>query len=157
MASPESVINGRFKFLDRPAALPGKCACCGSVERPVVDFNFDLDFYGVVYLCVDCLGEAASIAGILNDPSKTQVTPPPIDYEGLNEFFRNISNALDRINLVIPEHIYRPLRDAEDSKLNDGEPERIISGPSGDDNTFPELAVVQRPDDSAGIKRSIQL
>lgn len=156
MASPESIINGRFKFLDRPAALPGKCACCGSVERPVVDFNFDLDFYGAVYLCTDCLGEAASIAGILNDPSKTQVTPPNIDYEGLNEFFRSARNALDRVDLIIPEHIYRPLRDAEDSQLLDGVDEGTIPSPSGSDNSLTEPAVVKGPNDGSSLSSSLK-
>jgi hypothetical protein len=122
-----------------------------------VDFNFDLDFYGAVYLCVDCLGEAASVAGILNDPSKTQAAPPPIDYEGLNEFFRSITNAVDRVNLIIPEHIYRPLRDAEDSQLDDGVSEGTIPSSSGDDNSLAELAVIEGPNDTTGNKRSISI
>lgn len=147
MASPESVINGRFKFLERPNVAPGKCACCGSVERPVVDFNFDLDFYGVVYLCTDCLREAADIAGITS--TEVQVAPLPIDYEALNEFFRAVSHTIDRINLVIPDYVI-PLatsvqeNDGSDDAVDDG----AISEPQSDTYTQPELTLVEGPNDS---------
>jgi hypothetical protein len=61
-----SQINGRFKLLDRPAALPGKCAVCGAVDKPVVDIGLDLDFYGVVYFCVECMKAAAEILGMVD-------------------------------------------------------------------------------------------
>lgn len=49
----------RMQVLDRPYLLPGKCVCCGTVDRPVVDLGMSLDRYGVVYFCEDCIGEAA--------------------------------------------------------------------------------------------------
>lgn len=61
-----SQLNGRFRLLDRPVAAPGKCAVCGVVNKPVIDFNFDLDYYGVVYFCVDCLKAAAQILGLVD-------------------------------------------------------------------------------------------
>lgn len=61
----ESQINGRFKVLERPFALPGKCAICGAVDKPVIDFGFDLDFYGVVYFCIECVQDAALITGMV--------------------------------------------------------------------------------------------
>src|SRR6476469_10518841 len=61
----ESQINGRFRVLDRPAALPGKCAVCGNVERPVLDFGLDLDFYGAVVICLECVTSAAEIVGLV--------------------------------------------------------------------------------------------
>lgn len=135
MASPESVINGRFKILERPASAPGKCAVCGSVERPVLDFGFDLDFYGVVYICVDCLREGASVAGILGDESVTQVTPPPIDYEGLNEFVRSLSHTLKRIDLIVPDHIANLMAVKEDAD-GDGEVH---------DGTIPDAPEINEP------------
>lgn len=61
-----SQLNGRFKLLDRPMALPGKCAVCGAVNRPVVDFDMDLDVYGAVYFCVECLTCAAALLGMVD-------------------------------------------------------------------------------------------
>jgi hypothetical protein len=58
--------------MERPAAFPGKCAVCGSVNKPVIDFGSSIDFtdpsingYGVVYLCVDCVVEAAMQTGLV--------------------------------------------------------------------------------------------
>lgn len=57
----ESQINGRFRIYDSPQAAPGKCSVCGSVERPVVDFGLDVDGYGAVVFCVECLKSAAQL------------------------------------------------------------------------------------------------
>lgn len=59
----QSPVLGRFQLLDKPIASPGKCAVCGSVTRPVVDINFNLDRYGAVYFCTSCIGEAATFLG----------------------------------------------------------------------------------------------
>jgi hypothetical protein len=61
-----SQINGRFKLMDRPAALPGKCAVCGAVDKPVIDIGLDLEFYGVVYFCVECMRSAAEVLGMVD-------------------------------------------------------------------------------------------
>lgn len=61
-----SQINGRFKLMDRPAALPGNCAVCGAVNKPVIDIGLDLEFYGVVYFCVECMRSAAEILGMVD-------------------------------------------------------------------------------------------
>lgn len=55
----------RFQLLPTPIAIPGKCATCGSVDRPVIDFGINIDFYGVFYLCVGCLTEAAQEIGMV--------------------------------------------------------------------------------------------
>lgn len=53
------VARSRFKLLERPFAHPGKCAVCGATSRPVIDFDLDLEDYGVVYFCVQCLTQVA--------------------------------------------------------------------------------------------------
>ena len=62
-----SEINSRFKLLPIPTNSPGKCACCGAVDRPVVDFGFALLGYGVVMLCVLCISEAARKVGMVSE------------------------------------------------------------------------------------------
>lgn len=54
-------INSRFKITERPFAAPGKCAVCGAVDRPVVDFGLNIEWYGRVYFCTECLTEVAQI------------------------------------------------------------------------------------------------
>lgn len=60
------VNNSRFKLMDRPSAIPGKCAVCGAVDRPVVDTGWNAEYYGVVYFCVLCLAEVAGIIGMVD-------------------------------------------------------------------------------------------
>lgn len=62
---PDVAPSSRMKYLALPFIHPGKCACCGSIERPVVDFGMTLDFYGAVMLCVTCLAEAGRIVGLV--------------------------------------------------------------------------------------------
>lgn len=56
----------RFHIL-KPTELvgPGKCAVCGKFSGDhFVDFGLELDFYGVVYICVsDCFVEMANLQG----------------------------------------------------------------------------------------------
>jgi hypothetical protein len=58
--------TSRFKLLDRPMAIPGKCVICGAVDRPVVDINWSIDYYGVVYFCISCLTEVATVIGMVD-------------------------------------------------------------------------------------------
>jgi hypothetical protein len=58
-------LASRFHWLEKPAALPAKCVVCGAVDHPVVDFNFSMEYYGVVYFCESCLGEAARVIGFV--------------------------------------------------------------------------------------------
>lgn len=61
----ELPLNSRFKLLDRPFVNPGKCAVCGAVDRPVIDFGLNIDFYGAVLLCVSCIREVSSDLGMV--------------------------------------------------------------------------------------------
>ena len=56
---PEAKPTDRFKLTNLPLVTPGKCACCGAVNRPVVDFDMTVQFYGAILLCITCLAEAA--------------------------------------------------------------------------------------------------
>lgn len=87
MRSVESLVNSRFQVTQRPVVSPGKCASCGSVERPVVDFGLDIDFYGTVYLCVDCISEAFN--AMVNDGAVPETQPAALPtwlIRDLNEY-----------------------------------------------------------------------
>lgn len=47
-----------------PPASPGKCVICGNCgdkDSKFIDFGFDIDFYGVVYFCKDCINQVLTI------------------------------------------------------------------------------------------------
>lgn len=55
----------RMQLLQTPVALPGKCICCGAVDRPVVDLALNIKGIGRVYFCVTCITEAGSVVGLV--------------------------------------------------------------------------------------------
>lgn len=57
--------NSRFQVYPSPVASPGKCGVCGAVDRPVVDFNMTIQFYGAVYICITCMTEAAQVINLV--------------------------------------------------------------------------------------------
>lgn len=77
-------VNSRFKVLERPVLSPGKCAVCGAVDRPVIDFGMDVKFYGAIYLCVTCVSEAAGRVGMIDaathESEKLQAGQSVADY-----------------------------------------------------------------------------
>lgn len=84
-------IQSKFQVLDKPTIHPGFCICCGSVERPVVDFGIEVDYealgFGALLLCISCVTQAA-----LRFPeNKPQVVTLPVMSE---EEYDRIEKAL---------------------------------------------------------------
>jgi len=73
-------IGSKFQLV-KWLPLPGKCASCGysggtndlsaDYERMFIDFGFDVDFYGVVGFCTDCVKEMGTVLGLV----------PPEEYQ----------------------------------------------------------------------------
>lgn len=99
---PDSVINGRFQYLERPTVLPGHCAVCGSVERPVIDFGMQLDGYGAVLICVECLNTAVSLVHMVEGASPV-VSPHQVkpDAGTINEYVIAGLAAIRSLNVVL--------------------------------------------------------
>lgn len=93
----ESQINGRFRVLERPSVAPGKCGVCGAVDKPVIDFGFDLDYYGVVYFCIECICEAASLLGMV--PNNELVTAQLVQ--------QDLADRLETSGELINEYVNR--------------------------------------------------
>lgn len=73
----------RFRYVEPPFPLPGKCAVCGNVKRPVVDFGASVEPYGAVLLCISCVAEAHEVLvreGLVEMPQT--VTPEEIKAAG---------------------------------------------------------------------------
>ena len=69
--------SNKVRISDNPAAAPGKCVVCGYTggdtggTRMFIDIGLDIDFYGVVYFCTDCMDSTAEILGYIT-PSRAE-------------------------------------------------------------------------------------
>jgi len=109
MELPVSVINGRFKVLDRPYNDPGHCAVCGSVSKPVVDFDMSVDYYGAVLLCADCVREAFILMNTLHPELTAPAQVVPL-YDGnalnagmVHEYLAASLESTRRLIAVLPD------------------------------------------------------
>jgi hypothetical protein len=60
----------KYVISDAPYFKPSKCANCGSTKedgRKYLNFNLDIDWYGIVYLCGLCLKDIATAFGLFRD------------------------------------------------------------------------------------------
>lgn len=85
-------VSGRFKVLDQPYSAPSKCAFCslGHNQNGTVNFidtTLDFDFYGVVYICSNCLTEIAKSLGYI----------APEEYTQLRESYHQVYDENDRL------------------------------------------------------------
>ena len=108
----------RFKLTNVPLVSPGKCACCGAVDRPVVDFDMTIEFYGAVLFCVTCLTEAATVIDmvpaielIAAEESATLSFDSQLKQRDLrtitNEQYQSISMAISNLS----DAIFSPVSD----------------------------------------------
>ena len=110
--NPQAKPTDRFKLTDKPMVSPAKCACCGAVDRPVVDFDMTIQFYGAVLLCVSCLGNAAQLIDMVPavelhaaEFGATQSLSNQLSALGMrtisDEQFESILSAADVLGLAI--------------------------------------------------------
>lgn len=57
--------NARFQRTEVPLVSPGICVVCGSATKPVIDFRANVNFYGAILMCVECIAEASALAGMV--------------------------------------------------------------------------------------------
>lgn len=98
-------VNDRFQVSERPIRKPGNCACCGSASKPVVSFGTNILRYGCVYLCVDCVTEAATKFGMVPKTTledNSQETSQLVESYLSQHNFRVVTNELyDAVNRLI--------------------------------------------------------
>lgn len=117
----ESIINGRFQYSEKPLASPGKCAVCGAVDRPVIDFGMDLDYYGAVFFCVDCLRGAVQVADLYEDSApKVRAVPLQfLDVEAVNEYLARSNIANRALNSILAAYIAASELDEDSTEKSD--------------------------------------
>jgi hypothetical protein len=137
----EAQINGRFQVLDRPLAAPGKCACCGAVDRPVIDFGFDLDFYGVVYICVEDFKAGAQLLGLVDVSQLVQPPDPIVEIrDRINGYIKGIDDLNRGLDFWLNDRSWSilplPVEESTELQAVDGpELSDDSSDESGDDTT----------------------
>ena len=173
---PQLAPTSRFQVTERPLVTPGKCAVCGAVDRPVVDFNMTLQFYGAVLLCTTCLTEAGHAIGLVPysdvqrlEESLAQSLTDQLKARNLkvltDEQFDVVSDAVGHLSDVL---LFACASDSymvagsstedesaifEDPFGNDGESENSEPGATGsieqDDNAAVGEGPISVPDDSS--------
>lgn len=58
--------NSRFRILNAAILAPGTCILCksaGGDGRQFIDLGIQVDWFGAIYFCTYCIGEAATLLG----------------------------------------------------------------------------------------------
>lgn len=122
-------INGRFRFYGPPFPLPGKCAVCGNVRTPVIDFGASVDGFGAILICQTCVEEAFNTL-VKHDAVVVPQTVPAEVYEqqifnlkeALDATVGNLRSLFDAGNVVLRNLADEvTLRSDEDDSGTDGE------------------------------------
>ncbi len=82
--------QSRIKVLETPILAPGTCSLCGSAgdgKRTFIDFGKQLDWYGAVYFCSECICEASLAIGYI----------PVASFEKLHNDHRALQIELDQL------------------------------------------------------------
>lgn len=94
MALPVAVeqrAQAKVKVLPVPVALPHKCASCGCSTnedgRAFYDFGINVNYYGVIYVCTEC------IVGLMNDVGWVS----PAQHQAVVDKLQEVSS--DNLNL----------------------------------------------------------
>lgn len=93
--------QSRLHILDKPVALPGKCSLCGdtgSDNRKFIDFGLQLDWYGAVYFCSECIKELAQAINYISlthfESQARELSILQIKYDQLEARNKAVENAL---------------------------------------------------------------
>lgn len=87
-----------------PVCAPGKCVICGTCGEPhtkFIDFGFDIDYYGVVYFCENCILQVLTILDFVPSDELRRVEGRLKEYEFMYEAvkakFEELSNVIKLI------------------------------------------------------------
>lgn len=145
MTTFELSPNSRFTISDNPDVLPGKCAVCGSSggdSRKFVDFGIQLDVYGAVYFCTDCVIELSQAIGFVEQDKvsklELELKYQSIENERLQKRLTEVENAArtllrdcncsNDLDAVLDDPRYGIYAGTSDEKPDDANPEPNESG-----------------------------
>lgn len=102
--------NAKVTVHKVPPAAPGKCVVCGfsgDVEesRTFIDFGFDIDYYGVVYFCSDCIVEIVNAIGFVSEDQYQRIANENADLiERMAVLVRERDSATNALRTYLNGH-----------------------------------------------------
>lgn len=128
-------VSGRFKVLDQPYSLPSKCAFCSLGHNQdgkvtFIDTTLDLDFYGVVYICSNCLTEISNSLGYISPAAWEKIVKDSTDNLIENERLKAENDVLR--STVTGLTIHRCNRDITSYTLHEDAPGPEVNEPAGE-------------------------
>jgi hypothetical protein len=98
-----NATSDRFQVIEHPA-LPGKCVSCGyaggddglsaGYRRKFVDWNFSLDMYGAVVICMTCVTEMSKLVGYIPPDAYKQMQEESVATLVSNQELRRANSEL---------------------------------------------------------------
>lgn len=95
-----AAAQGRVQVIDVPIALPGKCVICGYVGgdgRKFVDFNWQMDWYGAIIFCENCMTEVMETINYVHEDKYNklalehkELTEKLLSLEKVNQELKNV-------------------------------------------------------------------
>lgn len=118
--------------LEPLSVVPHKCSGCGRYssndpENPLqfIHWNFDVEFYGYVYICVGCVEQIARRLGFMSPKSAAELNNTAnrfMDFaDQVEQENRELRNALGSLGVIFDHSpaAIKPLRSVEDVDDND--------------------------------------
>lgn len=148
--------QSRIQILDIPVAAPGVCSMCGSSGgdgRKFLDYGKQLDWYGAVYFCTECVKEFSQAVDYIPvdafNSQAQELTKLQINYDQLVKRNKAVENALrtvlgrdnDSIDDLVSSamaSVEKPDPAVESSGINDDRNEETAESSSieGSDDFF---------------------
>lgn len=149
--------TSRFQVLERPVSTPGKCRCCGSAVNKVVDFGAD-DDEGVIYLCENCIIEAASRFGAVTAQEHQATVSQLNDVLRANEKAGEYANELTADIGFAASRFFDRIRGMADSEGTEtGSPDGENSGDSDSEDSGDAESADNKDSKPASKSRSPRL
>lgn len=115
----------RVQVIKTPIASPGTCVLCGTSgdeKRTFIDFGKQLDWYGAIYFCNECIREVSLAIGYI-----------PVDgFDQLHNDYRKLSIEYDQL-----VERYKVVKGAMGSLLADSD---VV-----DDSSISDISSVEKP------------
>lgn len=126
--------QSRLKVLDNPELAPGICflnGCVGDGKRKFIDFGKNIEWYGAVYICTQCIIEVAEAAEYI----------PVASFDKLHNDYRELKVNYDQLAAK-----YAPFEEAIKNVLDGPDPGfGMVLHPS---SFQPSANEIREPDES---------
>lgn len=149
--------QSRLKVLDNPELAPGICflnGCVGDGKRKFIDFGKNIEWYGAVYVCTQCIIEVAEAAEYIPvasfDKLHNDYRELKINYDQLAAKYAPFEEAIKNVmDSPFPGFgmVLHPSNMRSDSNTSDKLDESDSTGAAQGESEANESVDVERSDD----------